>query len=195
MESVVRKMRRGRFTYADYLTWPDDERWELIEGEAHDMTPAPSTTHQRTLGAFYFQMRQQLDMRRCEVFPAPFDVRLPQGDAVEDAAVESVVQPDLSVICDPEKIDERGCLGSPDLVVEILSPSTAYKDQTHKLALYEKHGVAEVWLVNAVRGTVLVYVLDGERYGKAMEMRRDEALQARAVPDLVVDLGAVFETR
>lgn len=186
------KSKTGSFTYADYLEWPEDERWELIGGEAHDMTPAPTTRHQKIVGELHFKIRGALEGATCQVLVAPFDVRLPEGDTSDDA-ITTVVQPDLSVICDSAKLDEAGCLGAPDLVVEILSPSTAFKDQTAKLLLYQQHGVLEYWIVNPVVGSVLVYTLgeDG-RYLKPLEYRRDEQLACQAVPRIVVDLGSVF---
>ena len=185
--------KEGTFTYADYLGWPEEERWELIEGIAYDMTPAPSTRHQMILVEFLFQIRAALGDGPCRVFVAPFDVRFPEGEDRSDSAISTVVQPDLSVICDPEKLDEAGCLGAPDLVVEILSPSTAFKDQTAKLLLYEKQGIREYWIVNPVHESVLVYCLgqDGN-YGKPSEFRKDEKLPAQAVSLIVIELAAVF---
>ncbi|MCP4693168.1 MAG: Uma2 family endonuclease, partial [Desulfobacterales bacterium] len=117
-------LKNEYYTYADYLTWTDDERWELIDGEPYNMSPAPSTAHQRVLMKFINQIENFLSDRKCEAFPAPFDVRFPgEVEAPED--IIDVVQPDISVICDPSKIDEKGCLGAPDFIAEIISPSTA----------------------------------------------------------------------
>ena len=180
-------------TYADYLTWGEDERWELIDGQAHDMTPAPAPRHQLLLGELFLQVRSAIGRGPCQVFLAPFDVRLPDGEDHSDLAIRSVVQPDLSIIRDAAKIDRAGCVGAPDLVAEILSPSTAYKDQTAKLSLYERHGVRECWLLNPERNTVLVYLLEaGGGFGKPSEYRSGERLPATAVPGLEVDLSVVF---
>ena len=114
-------------------------RWELIDGAAYAMSPAPKTNHQRLSFFIALEIGKYLEGRSCEAFSAPFDVRL---------ADDTVVQPDLSVICDKSKIDEKGCSGAPDLVVEILSDSTAYKDETEKRLLYERVGVREYWIIN-----------------------------------------------
>ena len=186
------KHKSGTFTYADYLGWPEDQRWELIGGEAHDMTPAPTTKHQQIVGKLHYTIYGALEGATCQVFVAPFDVRLPEGDT-SDQGITTVVQPDLSVICDPNQLDQAGCLGAPDLTVEILSPSTAFKDQTAKLLLYQQHGVREYWIVNPVYESVLVYCLgeDG-RFEKPSEYRQDEMLTCRAVPQIIVDLATVF---
>lgn len=160
------------FTYADYLTWPEGERWELIEGVAYSMSPAPTRSHQRILLHLARVIGAITDAGPCETYLAPFDVRLREpaphpaaGSA--DEATTTVVQPDISVFCDPSVLDERGADGAPDLVVEIASPSTMYKDQTQKLTLYERHGVREYWIVNGEARWVMVYRLGADgRYGK-----------------------------
>lgn len=120
-----------RYTYGDFASWPEGERWEPIDGVAYDMSPAPSPRHQVVLGELHAQFHAALRGSPCRPYLAPLDVRLPNGTE-EDALVSTVVQPDLAVVCDAAKIDARGCRGAPDLLVEILSPSTAYKDQTAK---------------------------------------------------------------
>ena len=187
--------REGSFTYADYLTWSDEERWELFEGTAFDMTPAPTVRHQQILGRLHLEIGSVLRDSPCQVLLAPLDVRLPEGSATADDVIRSVVQPDLLVTCAPsEKLDKAGCLGAPDLVVEILSPSTAFKDQTAKLTLYEKHGVKEYWIVNPVRETVLVYRLEENgTYGKPEEFRKGETLDSAAVAVISVVLDRVFQ--
>jgi Uma2 family endonuclease len=153
-------------TYSDYKTWRDDERWELIDGVPYSMGPAPTRLHQQIVLELGRQIANFLRERECDVYLAPFDVRLPGDDDEADDAVNTVVQPDISVICDPEKLDEAGCRGAPDWIIEVLSPATAAKDQIHKRALYERHGVQEYWLVHPTDGTVTVYrLLDGQ-YGK-----------------------------
>lgn len=133
----------ARYTYADYLRWPDDERWELIDGEAYVTTPAPTPTHQTLEVELVRQLANFFLDKPCRVFAARFDVRLPRGDEADDA-VDTVVQPDIAAVCDEAKIDRRGCRGAPDWVIEILSPSAAGHDQVRKLALYERHGVKEL---------------------------------------------------
>lgn len=152
------------FTYGDYCAWPDEERWELIDGEAFDMTPAPGLAHQEVALAMAVQISGHLRDRPCRVFIAPFDVRLPKAGEADDL-VDTVVQPDLSVICDPSKLDERGCRGAPDWVVEVLSPSTAGKDQIRKRELYERQGVREYWLVHPVDRVLTIYRLHDGGFG------------------------------
>ncbi len=144
-----------RFTYGDYLTWNGDERWELIDGVAYDMSPAPRVAHQRILMELGRQFATWLRGKPCQIFPAPFDVRLPEAGE-SDALVETVVQPDLTVICDKRTLDEAGYRGAPELVVEILSPSTAQKDLKIKFARYERAGVKEYWIVEPEGKTVQI---------------------------------------
>ena len=172
------KEQTGGFTYADYCSWPDDERWELIDGVAWNMSPAPGRSHQSILGKLFRLVADITDATTCETYIAPFDVRLPDeatagiertgsSSAPSDETTTTVVQPDIAVFCRPEVLDDAGAHGAPDLVVEILSPSTSYKDQTHKLALYERHRVQEYWVVNGDARWVMVYRIGADkRYGK-----------------------------
>lgn len=187
------RKREGLYTYADYLTWPEDERWEIIDGVAYDMTPAPAPRHQRILAKLIYQLMGALGDNPCVLYPAPFDVRIPHSDDLQDETITSVVQPDISVICQKDKIDRRGCVGAPDLAVEILSPSTAYKDQTAKLNLYERSGVREYWVVNPERQSVQVYLLQGEGgFAKPVAYRSPEALPLVALEGIEVSLQEVF---
>ncbi len=135
------------FTYSDYLLWQGDERWELIEGEAMMMSPAPSWPHQKLLVALAAQIYAFLEGKVCQLAVAPFDVRLPKEDEADDN-IDTVLQPDLAVICDPKKLDRAGCRGAPDFVIEILSPATLVRDQITKRDIYKGHGVRELWLVD-----------------------------------------------
>ncbi len=155
--------QRG-FTYGDYCAWPEEERWELIDGEAFDMTPAPGLAHQDVALKMAVQITNFLRDRPCRVFIAPFDVRLPKAGEADDL-VDTVVQPDLSVVCDPSKLDDRGCRGAPDWVVEVLSPSTAGKDQIRKRGLYQRHGVRAYWLVHPVDRVLMIYRLSDGVFG------------------------------
>jgi len=146
--------KSSHFTYADYCAWPDEERWELIDGEVYAMAPAPTRIHQDVVMALSAQIYHALDGTACRVYAAPSDVRLPDRDEA-DELVETVVQPDIAVICNPAKLDEKGCRGAPDWIVEVLSLATAAKDQIRKRELYERHGVLEerhgvleYWLVH-----------------------------------------------
>ncbi len=144
--SVAVKERLGKFTYRDYLHWPDDERWELIDGVAYNMSPAPNRIHQKISGELHRQIANYLIGKQCEVYAAPFDVRLPATGEKNDE-ITTVVQPDITIVCDKSKLDKKGCKGSPDLVIEILSPYTAKKDMKEKHFLYEKFAVKEYWIV------------------------------------------------
>ncbi len=143
-------------TYADVLTWPEDERWELYDGTPVAMSPALSTTHQRFVGELYRQIANFLVDRHCEVFIAPFDVRLGAANA-PPRDIKTVVQPDLSIICDTSGLDERGYQGGPDWVIEVLSPSTSARDKITKLAYYEAYGVRHYWLVHPIEHLVTIY--------------------------------------
>lgn len=157
--------KEKHYTYADYLTWPDDGRYELIDGEAFLMAPAPLIEHQEVAGEVFRQLANQLDSQPCRPYIAPVDVRLPHKDEA-DAAIDTVVQPDVLVVCDPTKIDRRGVRGAPDWLLEVLSPSTAAHDQIAKRRTYERAGVREYWLVHPVDRTLTVYVLDNGQYGR-----------------------------
>jgi Uma2 family endonuclease len=183
----------GTFTYADYLVGWLDERVELIKGKLYKMSPAPTSYHQRVAGELYLQIGNFLKKKKCKVFIAPFDVRLPQ-EARQDNEIKTVVQPDLCVICNPLKIDEKGCLGAPDWVIEILSKHTSEKDLTKKFDVYEQTGVKEYWVVDPVGETVLVYVLNkaGKYEGHLKPFIRTEKISPTVLPDLVIDLEEVF---
>ncbi|MCK4468735.1 MAG: Uma2 family endonuclease [Desulfobacterales bacterium] len=183
-----------KFSYADYLSWPDDERWEIIEGVAYDMSPAPAREHQRVSAIIFAKIYNFLSGKECEVYFAPFDVRLAETKDEADEEIETVVQPDIVVICDQNKLDKRGCLGAPDITVEILSPSTSYKDQTEKLLLYEKHGVKEYWIVNHDAKYIMIYCLEGVKYGKPEYLTENDILESRALEGLKIDLSEVWAT-
>lgn len=155
--TAVEKLK-GRFTYGDYRQWSQDERWELIDGVAY-MMAAPSRLHQLFTFEIGFQIRAYLVDRRCSVYSAPFDIRLPKQDEADDD-VDTTVQPDVAVICDRDKLDDKGCRGAPDWAIEVLSPSTAIKDMDIKRQLYEKHGVKEYWIVHPTDRWLMVYTLN-----------------------------------
>ncbi|WEN43759.1 hypothetical protein CKCBHOJB_03389 [Thauera sp. GDN1] len=157
--------KEKHYTYADYLTWPEDARYELIDGEAFLMAPAPLVEHQEVAGEVFRQLANQLDGKPCRPYIAPVDVRLPRADEA-DAAIDTVVQPDVLVVCDPGKVDRRGVRGAPDWLLEVLSPSTAAHDQIAKRRTYERAGVREYWLVHPGDRTLTVYVLDNGQYGR-----------------------------
>lgn len=184
------------YTYADYLSWPEDERWELIDGEPYDMTPAPSTSHQTVFRELFLQLGNWFRNRQCKLFSAPYDFRLAREGESEEQ-IRDVVQPDIAVVCAPDGIDEKGGRKAPDFVIEILSPSTASKDHIVKRRLYERHGVKEYWLVHPDERIVTVYHLSPEgTYGKADIFAGEELrLDVAAFPGLTIDFTAVFPPR
>ena len=148
-----------KFTYKDYCTWPEDERWELIDGTAYDMSPAPLLDHQRIAGNIFTSIKIYLSDKECEPFIAPFDIFFPETEDQDINDVVTVVQPDISVICDKSKLMSRGCFGAPNLLIEILSPSTMKKDLRQKFDLYQNSGVREYWIVDPGNKFVRVYQL------------------------------------
>lgn len=184
------------FSYKDYKTWPEDERWELIDGRAFSMSPAPGRRHQELVGRFFRAFSDISDKGGCETYISPFDVRLPDqpGKRTEDDDdIFTVVQPDLMVFCSPEVLDDTGAHGPPDLVMEVLSPSTSHRDLTEKLALYEKHGVREYWLVNGEAPWVMVYKLGTEgRYGKPDYYLPEDEVTSRVLGGAEISLKKIL---
>ncbi len=176
---------RQKHTYGDYLQWPDDLRYELIDGDAFLMSPAPDLPHQDVTGEIYVQVRQALNGRPCRAFIAPVDVRLPKRDEA-DELIDSIVQPDVPVVCDVDKLDKRGVRGAPDWVVEVLSPSTASHDQIKKRDLYQRHGVREHWLVHPIDRMLTVYRLHNGEYGKPELYPLEGETQVGILPEIVI---------
>ncbi len=182
--------KEQHYTYADYLTWPDDARYELIDGEAFLMAPAPLIEHQEVAGDVYHQLRNQLDGKPFRPYIAPVDVRLPRADEA-DAAIDTVVQPDVLVVCDPAKIDRRGVRGAPDWLLEVLSPSTAAHDQIAKRRTYERAGVREYWLVHPGDRTLTVYGLDKGQYGRPEIYELKDATPIGVLPGVSIAWDAL----
>ncbi len=159
------KKQDRKFSYADYLVWPENERWELIDGVAYDMSPAPNDFHQEVCGELYRQIANYLVGKQCKIRIAPYDVRFAKK-GTPDEKIYDTTQPDISVICDSKKIETKGCIGAPDLIVEILSPSTAGKDMREKFKLYEKNGVKEYWAVHPDEKIIEVFKIKKGNYGK-----------------------------
>ncbi|WP_139489202.1 Uma2 family endonuclease [Brevibacillus dissolubilis] len=182
------------YTYADYKQWDDSQRWEIIGGTLYNMTPAPSRRHQVIIRNMLLQMGNYLVGKKCQVFQSPFDVRLFEDKQTDDDQINTVVQPDLLIVCDPSKLDDAGCKGAPDLIVEVLSPSTSVKDKTTKKFLYEQSGVREYWIVDPANNYVEVYLLDRERrvYQTPVIYPSNGLVQVSIFDDLQVDLTRVF---
>jgi len=167
-----------RYTLADWRSWPDDERWELINGVAYSMSPSPREKHQDRAGQLFARLFIWLENKPCKVYMAPLDVFLPKpgiqakkNTSASDSS-DTVVQPDVLAVCDPDKINDNGIHGAPDFVVEVLSDSTANKDFSIKLELYEQSGVREYWIVQPETATVFQYVLEGATFAPVREFRR-----------------------
>ncbi|MBX0292241.1 Uma2 family endonuclease [Hymenobacter sp. HSC-4F20] len=180
------------YTYADYLTWQLTDFVELVKGKVRRMSPAPRRVHQKISGYFFGSVYAHLLQRSCEVYHAPFDVRLTTTGPNGDAQITTVVQPDICVICDPEKLDDKGCLGAPDWIIEILSPSTAAYDTREKFELYEESGVTEYWIVFPGEKTVATYVLENGRYQSRGAYFEPGPLPVHTLPGLELQWEGVF---
>lgn len=181
------------YTYADILNWPEDERVELIDGEVYMMAPGPSFEHQSISMAIALQLGKHLEGKRCRVLCAPFDVCLFERNDDEPYEADTVVQPDIFVVCDPSKWDKRCCKGAPDLIIEILSPSSRQRDRLTKLNLYQRAGVKEYWIVDPDEKTVIVMTLeDGEHYAPTAYSSQ-ATVPVGVLEDCKIDLGPVFE--
>lgn len=174
-------------TYSDYLTWSDEERDELIDGVAYvKEPPAPSRSHQEVVGELFLQVRLALEGKPYRAYVAPFDVRLPKCGEADDR-IDTVVQPDVLVVSDLEKLDERGMRGAPDWIAEVLSPATASHDRLLKVPAYERAGVLEVWLIHPLDRTVTLYRLEKGRYGRPIILELKGRTAITAIPGVSID--------
>lgn len=178
------------YTWADYLKWKFQERVELIRGRIVKMSPAPNTNHQILAGKLYTRFGLLFNQTPCNWFPAPFDVKLQVNSGKRDS---TVVQPDLCIICDPSKLDEKGCNGSPDLIVEILSPHNSKHDLQVKFQLYEEAGVKEYWIVQPEERAILVYFLENNRYFGLRPFVEGMQVESVLFPELKIDVEDIFQ--
>ena len=184
----------GTYSYADYLLWHFSERLELIKGKIFKMSPAPSSGHQRVSMKLTRELDKYFYGLPCEIFVAPFDVRLVNfKKSTSDKQIFTVIQPDLCVICDTTKIDEKGCLGAPNLIIEIISPGNSKKDLTIKFDLYEENGVQEYWIVNPSEKDVHIYTLSNGKYIGSRPYIMETELQSPTFPDLKFMVDKIFE--
>jgi Uma2 family endonuclease len=180
-----------KYTYADYLTWAEDKRWEIINGVPF-MQAAPNWQHQAISRELLIQFGNYLQSKACQVFTSPFDLKLPDIGEYEEGCT-NVFQPDLVVVCDKNKLKGTGYYGVPDLVVEIVSPSTARNDKLLKFNMYEKTGVKEYWIVEPDTKLISVFTLqNNNRYGRPEIYTENDIVKVSIFTDLVVDLGLVF---
>jgi Uma2 family endonuclease len=181
------------YSYANYLTWAFDERVELIKGKIFKMSPAPSRAHQQVSIYLASALFNYLKNKSCKVYAAPFDVRFPK-ESKEDEDIYTVLQPDICVICDSSKLDAKGCLGAPDIVVEILSPGNSKMELLNKYAVYEQFKVKEYWIVSLEERMFLKYTLDGSgKYQAPKSFTLGEELYSEVLPGFELSLDEVFE--
>ncbi|MGB0522906.1 MAG: Uma2 family endonuclease [Flammeovirgaceae bacterium] len=179
------------YSYADYLTWQFQERVELIKGKLFKMSPAPSRQHQKISRNLATAIGVYFEDKPCEYYAAPFDVRLATKDE-RDNEILTVVQPDLCVICDSNKLDDKGCLGAPDWIIEILSPGNSKKELKNKYKIYEESGVKEYWLVHPSESTVFIYVLKNGEFVGLQPVTEDEIVSPTLFHSLTIDLHKIF---
>jgi Uma2 family endonuclease len=181
------------YSYAHYLNWLFDERVELIKGKIFKMSPAPSRIHQEISFSISLAIGSFLKNKPCKVYAAPFDVRFPKSSKA-DQDVFTVLQPDICVVCDLNKLDDRGCIGAPDLVVEILSPGNNKKELLYKYQVYQEFGVKEYWVVSQGDQSILIYTLDSEgKFRPSKIFTQGEEIISTVLPGFVLKLDDVFE--
>jgi Uma2 family endonuclease len=182
----------GTYSYAHYLKWAFDERLELIKGKIFKMSPAPARIHQEVSREISKRLFNHLDGMKCKAYSAPFDVRLPRKSKA-DKDIATVVQPDICVICDLSKLDDKGCIGAPDIVVEILSPGNNKKELRNKYEVYEESGVKEYWIVWPEHKNFLTYTLDDQgKYQPSRVMTLGDEVTTPILPGFVLKLDEVF---
>ena len=182
----------GYYSYADYLTWPMDLVAELIQGRLFKKAAAaPNRIHQRVSLKLSVKLYQFLEGKTCQVYEAPFDVRFPK-DSKEDHRIFDVVQPDISVVCDPSILDQRGCIGSPDLIVEILSPGNSKLELKQKFDLYESREVKEYWIIQPEHQTMTIYTWVNGTYLPSRLFTTGDVIESRVVKGFKLDLEEFF---
>lgn len=180
------------YTFADCLGWDEKERAEIIGGEVLMMAP-PSRIHQKISGEIFRQLANFLEGKRCEVYSAPFGVRLFEKDGDRPEDVDTVVEPDITLVCDTSRLDQHGCKGAPELVMEILSPSSRRHDMLVKLNLYQRAGVREYWIVNPDDKDVQVFLLDGSGFFRVHGFYgREDIARVNVLEGCFIELCKVF---
>ena len=181
------------YTYADYVKWQFDVRIELIKGEIFKMRPAPSRSHQDIFFSIALKLGIYLKGKPCKAYLAPFDVRFPRNSK-DDKAIYTVLQPDICVICDLTKLDDRGCVGAPDIVIEILSPGNNKKELRNKYEVYQEAGVKEYWIIHPSERTFLKYTLDNQGFFQPSRLLTGgEEITTPIQPGFSMDLDEIFE--
>jgi Uma2 family endonuclease len=181
------------YSYADYMRFEFEERLEIIKGQLFKMSPAPSRSHQGISGNIFVPIYNALKGKPCRVYTAPFDVRLAKKNQ-DDKEVFTVVQPDIVVVCDQSKLDKRGCIGAPDIVVEILSPGNNKKELINKYEVYEEAGVKEYWIVSPTHKTFFRYILDENgKFQPTKMLTEGEEVTTPIIPNFKLILEEVFQ--
>ncbi|MBS9523646.1 Uma2 family endonuclease [Litoribacter ruber] len=182
----------SRYTYADYLTWEMDSMVELIKGKIFRQAAAPRRIHQEVALETARKLADFLDDKACNIFIAPFDVRLPiKSQKAED--ITTVVQPDICVVCDPSKLDDLGCIGAPDLIIEILSPGNNQKELIHKFDIYEECGVKEYWIIHPTEQTLLIYTLTDGKFIPSRLFTIGHTVSSTTIHGFQLDLKDIFK--
>ena len=180
------------YSYSHYLNWLFDDRVELFKGKVFRMSPAASRIHQEISGALHTLFANFLINKHCKLYAAPFDVRFPK-ESKADQDVFTVLQPDLCVVCDYSKLDKKGCIGSPDLVVEILSQGNNKKELHHKYKIYEEFGVKEYWVVSQQEETILIYTLIDGKFKPSKVFGTGEIASSMVLIGFETKVGDVFK--
>lgn len=182
------------YSYADYLKWQLEERVELIKGKIFKMSQAPARRHQRISGRFHAALFNFLDNTTCQVYHAPFDVRLTPRKSDTTNKIYQVVQPDIYVICDTTKLDDKGCIGAPDWIIEILSPGNSQVEMKNKFEVYQENGVKEYWLAEPTTETIFVYVLNNEgQYIGLHPFTTADVMTSHVLPDFKLTVADIFK--
>ena len=181
------------YNYADYLTWNFKERLEILKGKIFKMSPAPSRRHQEVSFQMSLIFGNFFKKSTCNVYVAPFDVRLINyKKSSADKEISTVFQPDICVVCDKSKLDDRGCLGAPDLIIEILSPGNSKKEMDIKFHLYEENGVKEYWIVEPLQKSILIYTLHNNTYIGLKPLVEEGLAKSPLFPEMSFDIAEVF---
>ncbi len=191
MNNLARKIDK-KYSYADYLTWNDEGRWEIIDGVAYSLA-SPSDIHQDISRELLTEFNNYLRGKKCRVYQAPFDVSLTSDKLEGDDKIYDVVQPDIIIVCDKEKISHKGCKGAPDIVIEILSPSTASKDCLRKRILYEKNKINQYWIIDPDEKEVFILKLtEHGLYGHPERYSKEDKIKVENFEGLEIDLKLIF---
>ncbi len=187
------RTKPGEFSYRDYLAWPENERWQLLDGVAYAMAP-PSIAHQTVVFELAGQLHARLKHSPCRAFTGPVGVRLSRANESDDV-IDTVFEPDLVVVCDAAKLDARGIRGAPDLIIEVLSPSTSSFDLVDKRQRYDIAGVRELWLIDPIGGVLTLYRQEGSRFAAAEIRRAEGDIALTALPDISLNLDFMAALR